>query len=167
MLQRLYSTLFWIFLTVSSIVLFPVAVLIWAVTWPFDRRRVLLHRFTCFWASLYTWFNPAWPVRVTGRERVRPRSGSGPRLSRSAGDPALSDLIFDRWEPENGASFWHCQSPKRKTHWQHANSVKNVTIMCLKFISMIDLTSFDTTRNPLLSQHQNGENAARCCSAFK
>ena len=33
---------------------------------------MLLHRFTCFWASLYTWLNPVWPVRVEGRERIRP-----------------------------------------------------------------------------------------------
>jgi 1-acyl-sn-glycerol-3-phosphate acyltransferase len=38
----------------------------------FDRRRVVLPRFTCFWASLYTGLNPAWPVTVEGRGRVRP-----------------------------------------------------------------------------------------------
>jgi 1-acyl-sn-glycerol-3-phosphate acyltransferase len=68
---RLYSTVFWAFLTTSSIVLFPIAVLIWAVTAPFDRRKVILHRFTCFWASLYTWLNPAWPLSLEGRDRVR------------------------------------------------------------------------------------------------
>ena len=31
----------------------------------------MLHQFTCFWASLYTWLNPAWPVRVEGREHIR------------------------------------------------------------------------------------------------
>ena len=72
MLQRFYSTLFWVFLTVSSIVLFPVAALICAVTMPFDRRKVLLHRFTCFWASLYTWLNPVWPVTVVGQKKIRP-----------------------------------------------------------------------------------------------
>jgi 1-acyl-sn-glycerol-3-phosphate acyltransferase len=66
----LYSLAFWSFLFLSSLVLYPVAVLIWAVTSPFDRQKRLLHRFTCFWASLYTWCNPAWPVRVTGRDRV-------------------------------------------------------------------------------------------------
>jgi 1-acyl-sn-glycerol-3-phosphate acyltransferase len=40
------------------------------VTLPFDRRRVCLHRFTCFWASLYTWLNPAWRVSVLGREKI-------------------------------------------------------------------------------------------------
>src|SRR5262249_48596913 len=66
------STVCWIFLGVSSIALFPIAVLIWLVTSPFDARRAILHRFTCFWASLYTWLNPAWPVRIDGREHVRP-----------------------------------------------------------------------------------------------
>ncbi|HJQ82843.1 MAG TPA: lysophospholipid acyltransferase family protein [Candidatus Binatia bacterium] len=72
MRRRLFSTFFWIFLVASSILLFPVAVLVWAVTAPFDRRLVVLHRFTCFWASLYTWLNPAWRVRVEGRDKIRP-----------------------------------------------------------------------------------------------
>jgi 1-acyl-sn-glycerol-3-phosphate acyltransferase len=67
----LLSGVFWAFLTLSSVALFPVAVLLWALTAPFDERRVLLHRFTCFWGSLYTWLNPAWPVRIEGRERIR------------------------------------------------------------------------------------------------
>jgi 1-acyl-sn-glycerol-3-phosphate acyltransferase len=71
--KRLLSVVFWAFLVLSSLLLFPVAVLIWALTAPFDRRLVLLHRFTCFWASLYTWFNPAWRVKVHGREKIDPR----------------------------------------------------------------------------------------------
>jgi len=72
MAKRAFSTLFWAFVTVSSIVLYPVAVMIWVLTVAFDRRLVVLHRFTCFWASLYTWFNPAWPVTLEGREKIRP-----------------------------------------------------------------------------------------------
>jgi len=71
MIQRGLSLLFWTFLTLSSIALFPVALAIWAVTVAFDRRRVVLHQFTCFWASLYTWLNPLWPVTITGLEHVR------------------------------------------------------------------------------------------------
>jgi 1-acyl-sn-glycerol-3-phosphate acyltransferase len=66
------SLVFWAFLTTTSILLFPVAVLIWAVTAPFDPRKRLLHQFTCFWASLYTWCNPAWPVTIEGREKIDP-----------------------------------------------------------------------------------------------
>jgi 1-acyl-sn-glycerol-3-phosphate acyltransferase len=71
MLRRALSLVFWTFLTVTSILLYPVAVLIWAVTLPLDRRKVVLHKFTCFWASLYSWLNPVWPVTIEGRERIR------------------------------------------------------------------------------------------------
>lgn len=71
MMKRALSTLFWAFVTVSSIVLYPVAVVIWAATVLFDRRLVVLHRFTCWWASLYTWFNPVWSVTVDGRDKIR------------------------------------------------------------------------------------------------
>jgi 1-acyl-sn-glycerol-3-phosphate acyltransferase len=70
--RRLGSIVFWSFLVVSSALLFPVALLIWALTAPFDPRKRVLHQFTCFWASLYSWFNPAWRVHVEGREKVRP-----------------------------------------------------------------------------------------------
>ncbi|MBI4515344.1 MAG: 1-acyl-sn-glycerol-3-phosphate acyltransferase [Deltaproteobacteria bacterium] len=72
MLARVLSLLFWLFIVVSSLLLFPVAALIWASTVLFDRRLVLLHRFTCWWASLYTWLNPVWRVHIEGRERIRP-----------------------------------------------------------------------------------------------
>src|SRR5512143_1883515 len=72
LIRRLGSALFWVFLTVSSILLFPVALLIWLVTVLFDRRLIVLHRFTCFWASLYSWLNPVWRVHVEGRERIDP-----------------------------------------------------------------------------------------------
>lgn len=71
MRARILSLLFWAFILFSSIVLFPIAVVIWAVTFLVDRRLVLLHRFTCFWASIYTWTNPAWRVAIEGREKIR------------------------------------------------------------------------------------------------
>ena len=68
--MRGLSAVFWAFVVVSSVVLFPGAVLLWALTAPFGRRRVLLHLYTCFWASLYTWLNPMWRVDVQGREHI-------------------------------------------------------------------------------------------------
>lgn len=70
MRMRVLSIVFWAFVVVSSVLLFPGALLLWALTAPFGRRRVLLHLYTCFWASLYTWLNPLWPVEVRGREHV-------------------------------------------------------------------------------------------------
>ena len=72
LVRRLGSTVFWLFLVVSSLLLFPVALLIWAATVLFDKRLVVLHLFTCFWASLYSWLNPVWRVHVEGREKIDP-----------------------------------------------------------------------------------------------
>ncbi len=72
LVRRIGSTLFWLFILLSSAVLFPIAVLIWATTVLIDKRLLLLHRFTCFWASLYTWTNPLWRVSVEGREKIHP-----------------------------------------------------------------------------------------------
>lgn len=68
----LFSLAFWGFMLVSSMLLFPVAVAIRAATGPFDRRLRALHLFTSFWASLYSWCNPLWTVRIEGRENFRP-----------------------------------------------------------------------------------------------
>jgi 1-acyl-sn-glycerol-3-phosphate acyltransferase len=70
-MQALLSTVFWTFLAGSSVALFPAAAAIWALSLPFDPRLRALHAFTCFWASLYTWTNPAWRVRIEGREKIR------------------------------------------------------------------------------------------------
>jgi 1-acyl-sn-glycerol-3-phosphate acyltransferase len=64
------SLLFWSFIVVSSILLFPIGLLLWLTTVAFDDRRWILHRFTSLWASLYTWLNPVWQVRIVGRERL-------------------------------------------------------------------------------------------------
>ncbi len=72
MLRVVGSGLFWLFMTVSSIAMFPVALLCWLLTVAFDRRLVALHRLTCFWASMYTWLNPIWPVTVIGRDKIDP-----------------------------------------------------------------------------------------------
>lgn len=64
------SLLFWAFMLVTSVLLFPAALLIRGVTFPFDRRLALLHSFSCFWASLSTWCNPLWSVRIEGKEHM-------------------------------------------------------------------------------------------------
>ncbi len=83
------SLVFWLFVAVTSLLLYPVAVAVWATTVLFDRRLVLLHRFTCFWASLYTWLNPVWRVRIAGREKIR----SGVAYVMVANHQSLLDIL--------------------------------------------------------------------------
>jgi len=68
--NRFIAILFTCFVFLSSILFFPVALVIWLVTIAFDRRLRWLHQFTCFWASLYLWVCPFWRVTIHGREKI-------------------------------------------------------------------------------------------------
>ena len=69
----IHSLAFWGFMLMSSLVLFPVAVILCLATMLIDRNRRALHLFTCFWGSLYTWSNPAWRVQIKGRKKIDSR----------------------------------------------------------------------------------------------
>ena len=71
MLSRLLSISYLAFIAVTSAVFYVVAVVLWIVTAPFDRRKVILHMVTSFWGSLYLWVMPAWSVTLEGRHHIR------------------------------------------------------------------------------------------------
>jgi 1-acyl-sn-glycerol-3-phosphate acyltransferase len=66
-----FSTLYWGFVGITSILFLPVSGIIWLFTRPFDKKLTLLHSWTSLWASLYTWMNPVWHVKVEGRSHGR------------------------------------------------------------------------------------------------
>jgi 1-acyl-sn-glycerol-3-phosphate acyltransferase len=70
--NRLIAALYIIFVFLTSALFFLIALVIWAITYPFDKRLWLLHRFTCHWASLYIWVFPPWSVSITGKENIDP-----------------------------------------------------------------------------------------------
>src|SRR5579859_3119426 len=67
---RAFSIAYWVFICVSCVPFFALAAVIWLVTLPFDRRRVVLHLYSCFWAAFYIYCNPLWRLRVVGREKL-------------------------------------------------------------------------------------------------
>jgi 1-acyl-sn-glycerol-3-phosphate acyltransferase len=73
MLNRIIAVFFILFVAATSALFFCVALVIWLVTVVFDKRLVLLHLFSSFWASVYLWAMPAWSVRVEGRSTIRMR----------------------------------------------------------------------------------------------
>ena len=67
---RLFSIVYWLFFALTLPLLFGVAVLVFLLTAPFDRRRVAVHLWSCAWATFYVVMNPFWRERVTGREKL-------------------------------------------------------------------------------------------------
>ncbi len=71
MTKTLASYGLWLLILVTCPLLFVGALVLWAVTAPFDRQLRALHLYACAWASLYTYVFPYWTVRVRHRERIR------------------------------------------------------------------------------------------------
>jgi 1-acyl-sn-glycerol-3-phosphate acyltransferase len=67
---RVFSVLYWTYCILTMPVLMTGAFVLFLVTWPFDRRRVLLHLYSCGWATLYIVSNPFWRERFFGREKL-------------------------------------------------------------------------------------------------
>jgi 1-acyl-sn-glycerol-3-phosphate acyltransferase len=69
-MSTIFSACYWTVAGVMSIVLFLGALLLWAVTAPFDPARSLLHLYTCWWAQLYLRCLPGCRIEVEGREKI-------------------------------------------------------------------------------------------------
>lgn len=74
MLNRIISIGFLVFIAISSMLLFACALVIWLVTVLFDKRLVILHYFSSFWASIYIWLMPAWSVSIEGRKNIKKKT---------------------------------------------------------------------------------------------
>ena len=71
MLGRILSTYLLIVMGITFPIFYAGAVIIWLLTIPFDKHLKLLHYYTCFWASVYTWVMPTWFVKIEGREKYK------------------------------------------------------------------------------------------------
>lgn len=68
--MRVFSIAYWTFIALSCIPFFLLALVLFVLTVPLDRRRVVLHLYSCFWAVFYIYANPLWSLRVEGRQKL-------------------------------------------------------------------------------------------------
>lgn len=69
-INKLISIVFLTFIAVSSATMFLIALTIFTLTFYFDRKLVLLHLFSSFWASMYLWVMPAWTITIENRAKI-------------------------------------------------------------------------------------------------
>ncbi len=61
----------WTLSVVISILLYPIALVIFVFTAVFDKRKVILHQFSCFWATTLIWLQPLWKINWEGKENIK------------------------------------------------------------------------------------------------
>jgi 1-acyl-sn-glycerol-3-phosphate acyltransferase len=69
-LLKIISVLLWSWFLISSIIFTPVLLVIMLLSFLFDRKRKILHLFSCFWGAQYIWVNPFWRLIISGREHI-------------------------------------------------------------------------------------------------
>lgn len=72
LIRYLASIYFWVELYLISAILFPISFLVFLLTFLFDKRLFLLHKYTCLWSFIVLKINPMWRIKVTGREKIKP-----------------------------------------------------------------------------------------------
>ena len=71
MVNKVISIGFLAFIGLTSATMFLIALMILATTFWFDKKLVMLHQFSSFWASMYLWIMPAWTMSVKDRAKIR------------------------------------------------------------------------------------------------
>lgn len=71
LIKYIVMPIVWLLVGLTSLFFFLIDVLIWFLTFWWDKRLWLLHRYSCVWAMFYIWANPFWKIELTGRENVR------------------------------------------------------------------------------------------------
>jgi 1-acyl-sn-glycerol-3-phosphate acyltransferase len=94
---RVLSYAYWAVIAITAPVFFLGALIIWLVTLPFDRRKVVLHLYSCVWAVFFVALNPLWRLDTTRRDHL-PWKGPAVIVANHA---SLVDILvlFDLFRP--------------------------------------------------------------------
>ncbi|MDA3823387.1 MAG: lysophospholipid acyltransferase family protein [Bacteroidales bacterium] len=67
---KVYSIIAWFTMLITSIIITPFFLLIWVLTFWWDKRRVISHGVASFWAWHYQSLIVFWKLRLKGRNKI-------------------------------------------------------------------------------------------------
>jgi 1-acyl-sn-glycerol-3-phosphate acyltransferase len=69
-LLKIYSILAWITMIITSVIITPLFLLVWLLTFWWDKQRLASHMMATFWAWHYQSLIPFWKLRLEGRKKI-------------------------------------------------------------------------------------------------
>ncbi|MCF8380527.1 MAG: 1-acyl-sn-glycerol-3-phosphate acyltransferase [Bacteroidales bacterium] len=68
------SLLLWIWFLITSIIITPIFIIIWLLTFWWDKNLRISHLSACFWAAQNIWINPFWSLKIIDRHKFNTRA---------------------------------------------------------------------------------------------
>lgn len=68
--KLIFNILFYIYVAISCPIIYLACLIVFVVCYPFDKRRVVLHKLSLFWGLHYFWLSPLWRIKYMGGENV-------------------------------------------------------------------------------------------------
>lgn len=65
-----FAVAWWTTFLLVCMVMFVGATVCFVLTLPFDRRRIIQHLYSCFWAQIMFYVNPGWHLHIEGRDKL-------------------------------------------------------------------------------------------------
>jgi 1-acyl-sn-glycerol-3-phosphate acyltransferase len=60
----------WLAFIIDAVVLMVINLIVFAITYPFDTKRKVIHAFSYYWGLHYVWYNPLWRVKYVWRANI-------------------------------------------------------------------------------------------------
>jgi 1-acyl-sn-glycerol-3-phosphate acyltransferase len=61
----------WLLIGISAFLFFLLDAVVWLLSFWWDKRLWLLHRYSIVWAMFYIWINPFWKIDIAGEKNIR------------------------------------------------------------------------------------------------
>jgi 1-acyl-sn-glycerol-3-phosphate acyltransferase len=69
-IKYIYNAVLWSVFIIDAVVLMIINLAVFAVTYPFDTRRKVIHAFSYYWGLHYLWVNPLWKIEYLCRANI-------------------------------------------------------------------------------------------------
>jgi 1-acyl-sn-glycerol-3-phosphate acyltransferase len=72
-IKYVYNIAIWSTFVVDAVILMIINLIVFALTYPFDSKRKVIHAFSYYWGLHYLWVNPFWKMEYECRANINPK----------------------------------------------------------------------------------------------
>ncbi|MDR1583734.1 MAG: 1-acyl-sn-glycerol-3-phosphate acyltransferase [Prevotellaceae bacterium] len=72
-IKYIYNITILVVFIIDAVILMAINLIVFAITYPFDPKRKIIHACSYYWALHYLWFHPLWKTEYVCRANIDPK----------------------------------------------------------------------------------------------